>query len=105
MDKLSTQTRISLICFYFESQKSPTLALRKHLHDNKLISHVCNESTLRRLVKRFLDTGSVLDTSRSGRPKISDEKIETVQQSLLEIQGTSQLGIASTRQVSLATGV
>ena len=56
--------------------------------------------TIQRIVNRFLETGSVADRTRSGRPDPSEEMIEAVDKARERIQNCAALGNSSTRRIS-----
>ena len=103
MEKLSIQCRISLVRCFYQSGNSPVACLRLYSRENGLREFICCESTIRRLIKRFEETGSVQDASRSGRPRVSEEDVDIIQNSVTEIQQTTPMGTASISQISRAT--
>ena len=90
MEQLTTQQRAKIVELYFKNEDSPVLARRAYCRHFD-VKNGPSESTILRLVKKFRDTGSVHDRSRSGRPQNvrSDEKIERVRASVQEDQQTS----------------
>lgn len=89
MERLDVATRVALIRCYYSREKSATAALRMLRSEQKATSHVCDESTVRRLVSKFEISGSVLDLPRSGRTKISEVEVEKVKEAVEELQGSS----------------
>ena len=97
---LDFKTCTDLVIAYFECGCSPVAALHHYSRVNNFKHFICSENTVTSIVNRFVETGSVHDKPRSGRPRVSEEKIEEVKDAVSTIQGESSLGIASTAQVS-----
>ena len=74
---LSKFQRVELIQYYDES-KSVQGALRKFRNVHNLRSGPCSEGALRKLVKKFEGTGSVLDAKWSGRRPLSEIAVAEV---------------------------
>jgi transposase len=78
--------KICLVKLYYENQRSVTCAIRKFcsLKGIKTKSAVPKEQTVRDLINRFEETGSVQHRrTGSGRPPVSEEEIALVE-NLLE---------------------
>jgi tRNA G26 N,N-dimethylase Trm1 len=105
MEHLSIATRTELLAYYFECGRSPTRCLRRYNKEHGTKVFICSESTIRNLVERFFETGSVADLPKTGRPSVSTEQIEKVTSAVKEIQQTAHLGTASTSQVLPSTGI
>ena len=105
MEKLDLTTKIALIKCYYECGKSPIKCLRQYGREMQLHHHVCDESTIRRLVQRFEATGSVADLDRSGRPQIQEAIVDNVKQTILTLQSNNPLGISSTSQIAQAVNM
>jgi hypothetical protein len=60
---------------------------------------------VQRLIQKFEEEGVVVDLPRSGRPSVSDDVVETVKETLMEVQSTSHLNICSARSVSRRSGI
>ena len=91
MDKLDLKTRIHLVQLYYQNGWSASAALRRFKTENKLIHDPFSVKTVQRLKNKFEENGVVVDLSRSGRPSPSDDFVQTVQQTLTEVQTTAHL--------------
>ena len=63
---------------WFIETKSDVQTQRRY--KNKYGKNPPSRSSIRRWHKKFMETGSVLDVVRIGRPRISAENIESVRQ-------------------------
>ena len=73
--------------------------------ERKLHNDPFNTKTIQRIVDRFLETGSVADRHRSGRPGFSEEIIEVVNTTRELLQSSSATGNTSTRRISDEVGL
>ena len=98
---LSKDVRVRLVRCYHET-KSLSGALRKYRTENgiRVTSEPCSAAALQKLVKKFDDTGSVLDAKRSGRPALSDISITEILNTSNELSAENVLNISSAREVS-----
>jgi transposase len=65
---------------------------------------VPHRSTVRRLIEKFRETGSVLDAERSGRPsKLNDKKLMDISDSMLRSSSKPLLKLAQEENIGLAT--
>ena len=72
----STAERVCLVEHYFRS--GSYAAAKEALQNLNPLANVPADSTLKRLVDRFRETGSILDEKRSGRPSLIEEDITAV---------------------------
>lgn len=72
----STAERVCLVEHYFRS--GSYAAAKEALRNLNPLANVPADSTLKRLVDRFRETGSVLDEKRCGRPSLTEEDITAV---------------------------
>jgi transposase len=100
MESLDLRTRIDLVKAYYSEGSSPIACLRKYKKDHQLHEHVCKESTVRRLIARFEETGSVSDLPRSGRPSVEEETVEKVAATMVHLQQSRASGSASAGEVA-----
>jgi len=105
MDKISVQDRISLVRCFYQCGNSVVSALRQFNKENNRKTNVCSEGSVRHLIKRFEEVGSVADLSRSGRPRVSEEDVEKVAEATVSLQSAHPLGIASSKNVSTQIGM
>lgn len=89
MEKFSINCRTPLVHCLYQSGNSPVACLRQYSREKGPREFFCCESTVRRLIKRFEETGSVQDASRSGRLRIFEENVDIIQISETEIQQTT----------------
>lgn len=102
---MDLQTKIDIVRCYFAAQSNATAALRlykkeKHLHKDPFTTF-----TNQRIADRFLQTGSVADAPRSGRPTTSEAVCDEVRSSLECLTSEQEFGQASTREISATTGI
>jgi transposase len=63
-----------------------------------------HRNTVRRLIEKFLETGSVLDAERSASPsKLNDKKLMDISDSMLQSPSKSLLKLAQKKDIGLAT--
>ena len=65
MEKYTQQERVEIVKLFYRNELSVTATLRA-LRAKWPRNHVPNESTVRRLIKKFDETGSVSDVLRAG---------------------------------------
>lgn len=77
---LDLETKIALVQIFYSNGRNLSETLRQYRKTTKIHkkSQPCAESTLSRLVKKFEATGSVLDSGKSGRPRVSEETIYSI---------------------------
>jgi transposase len=103
MEKYTLKERVEIVQIFYENGRSVTGAPRA-LRSVFPRNHVPSENTIRNLIKKFVETGSVVDVPSTGRPTTvrSSENIGKVRASVEEAPGTSisrrsqQLGIRPT---------
>lgn len=100
MSKVELRDRINLVRAYYQSGNSATAALRQLNKENNRKTNICSEATVRNLIQRFEELGSVEDRPRSGRPRVPEETIEFVADSTIQIQSESSIGTASCSDVA-----
>lgn len=102
---MDLKTRIELVELYFSNGNSPAAALRAYKTKYSLRSDPFTTSAISRLISKFRETGSVADKLRCGRPSEEEERLPVVQNELERLQHSHDLGVASSRSVSKATGI
>lgn len=102
-DKLSISDRVSLVKCFYKNGESATSALRAFNKIHKRKGNVCTKAAVINLVKKFEEKGSVQDKYRSGRPRISDEKINLVAETANEMKSTAHLGVVSCSKIANVT--
>lgn len=102
MSRLSLEDRILLLELFIKNHESTTETFRnfRRIRGLKEKTDPCSPSTLRSLLTRFRETGSVGDKSRSGRPSLAEERSGDVE----EIVQNSE-GATSVRKISYATSI
>lgn len=100
MSKVELNDRISLVRAYYQSGNSATAALRRFNQENNRKFNICSEATVRSLIQRFEELGTVEDRPRSGRPRVSEEAIEDVAGTTVQLQSESSYGNASCSDVA-----
>ena len=103
MSKLTTEERVQLMKAFYKSGESPIGALRLYSTDRGLKNFICSESTVRKLIQRFEETGSVADLPRSGRPMIEESVVKSVRDTVRE--QSDRFGSTSVRRISRATEI
>ncbi|CAK9801230.1 Transposable element Tc3 transposase [Anthophora plagiata] len=90
MDRYTLQQRIHIIQTYYENGRSLINTYRK-LRNYFGVNNRPNQSSIQRLVKKFEETGSVVDKPKSGRPKTvrTNENIAAVCESVKNEPTTS----------------
>lgn len=90
MERYTKEERVFIVAQYFKNNESLAATVRnfrtKYGRNSNLTS-----STVKRLIKRFKDTGSICDLTHPGRPSTSRSKqnIEAVRDSVVENPETS----------------
>ena len=90
MERYTIQQRVFIIEQYLKNNESLAAAVRK-FHTKYGRNSVLTSSTVKRLIEKFRETGSVGDAKHTGRPKTSrsNVNIEAVRESVGENPGTS----------------
>ena len=83
---MELQDKIDVVRCYFSASCNATAALRMFKKERNLHNDPFDTRTMQRIVNRFLETGSVADRTRSGRPGPSEEMIEAVDKARERIQ-------------------
>ena len=105
MEKLSLETRITLVRLFYENGSSAADALRKFKTLNGLRKDPFSATTIQRLMCKFETEGVVTNLPRSGRPSVDDSVTEKVGKTLHDMKATSHFQICSARQVARQTGI
>lgn len=105
MDTVDLKTRVLLVCLYYENGSSAAAALRKFKTMHDLRDDPFPARFVERLIHKFETHGVVTDLPKSGRPSISDEQVQAMQESLESGQSTSHLRIFSARAITRDTGI
>ena len=93
---MDLETRVSLVCRYYASNNSPKAALRQFNTEN-------NNAALFTIVRKFEETGSVLDKERSGQPLAEADRADIVKEGVDRIAAPKNWGIASVATVKGGT--
>jgi len=90
MERYTIQQRVFIIEQYLKNNESLAAAVRK-FHTKYGRNSVLTSSTVKRLIEKFRETGSVGDAKHTGRPKTSrsNVNIKAVRESVGENPGTS----------------
>ena len=102
---MNIQQKIDIVRCYFESGKNATSTIRFYKKENHLIKDPFDSRTVMRIVQRFLDTGTVQDHERSGRPSTSDEVVEEVRATIADVKAEHHYHQCSTTEISLKLGL
>ena len=102
---MELQQRIECVRLYYSNNFSPAVTLRAYKTAHGLRTDPFSATTISRLIKRFEDTGSVLDLPKSGRLSLTEDRKDEVSETLQHLQKDNLFGVASTAQVSAATGI
>jgi len=97
---LSIKQRTDLVKCYYQADNSIRGALRRYRWQNKLRTGPCSEKTLRNLIDKFEDTGSVRDKKSTGRPAVSDIEVAEVLNESNEMSKENVYGMNSARGVA-----
>ena len=102
---MNLQEKIDIVRCYFSSQENVRAAIRKFKTEKGLHRDPFDSRTVRRIVDRFLETGSVADRARSGRPSLSEARKEEVGQAVEQLRASNVFECTSSRAVSSQTGI
>ena len=97
--------RIECVKLYYSNNCTAAVTLRAYKTAHGLRADPFSATTISRLIKRFETTGSVLDLPKSGRPSLTEDRKDDVLDTLKNLQKENIIGVASTAQVSTATGI
>ena len=101
MAELQTEEKVLLVKFYFQCGESVASAIR-HFCTTKNIKRKDSEpcfNTVKRIIKKILDTGSVHVTKRNSKRRSQDD-IDTVLQIVAEKPSSSCRSIAARSDMS-----
>jgi len=102
---MDRQTKIKIVKCYFNCGDSATAAVRQFKKENHLHKTPFTPHTVQRIVNRFLQTGSVDDKPRSGRPSVNERDINSVRSAMYRISNDSVFGQCSVRNISTISDV
>lgn len=106
MPKLTKDQRLQLVQIYYGSaQRKAAAALREFTRIRNLPREPCHVTAVRALIKKFERTGSVEDEHRSGRPKVSEEVVAAIRNTVTLIGEGNTYGESSVRAIARATEV
>jgi len=97
---MKLEEKHELVKYYYQSGESYAATLRKFKTVNKLIDDPFPVSTVRRLIEKFIKTGSLLDLPRPGRPSVSEEIVESIKTTLMNGQSQTNARCFSAHKVS-----
>ena len=97
---MDLQTRIEIVQCYYESQRSPTAALRLFKKKRKLIKNPFSRASILKLIQKFEETDSVEDKKCSGRPSIDEATVKKVSEVVSSLSSSSPLNSTSLRKVA-----
>ena len=103
--QLAVETLIEIIELFYENQRSAAQTVRAYKTMHQLRHDPFSASTVVRLIQKFRKTGSVLDAPRSGRPSVSDDVIEMVNDANNEGKDESIAGCFSAHDISKAIAI
>jgi transposase len=76
---LSIEERVFLVEYVFREGNRYTDLVQEQFAEKFPETDVSHRSAVRRIIEKFRETGSVLDTERSGRPsKLNDKKLTDI---------------------------
>ena len=103
MPKLTAQQRAKLVKYYLNNE-SPATALRSYGRETGNYAP-CDAKHVKKWATQFLQTGSVNDAARSGRPKTTDDKVMEVSLATADLSQQSVHHDVSVRKVSETTAL
>ena len=89
LHKMTTSQEKAQYVSWFIETKSDVQTQRNYR--SKYGRDLASRPLIRLWHKKFMETGTVFDTKRSGRPRTSEENIERVRQALAEVSVTFAL--------------
>ena len=102
---MDMKTRIELIELYFSNKKSASATIRAYNTAHEIKRGTIHVSSVKRLVQRFHETGSVHNKHRSGRPSLEEARTPIVEANLNNVQAEHQFGATSTRAIAKESGI
>ena len=104
MPKLTPQQRAKLVRYFYLNGESPVAALRAYGRETGNYA-ACDAKLVKKWANQFLQTGSVNDAARSGRPKINDDNVMKVSLSTADLSQAAVHHDANIRKVTETTGL
>lgn len=101
---LETGEKVRLVELFYENGRSPMATIRAYRNEYG-VQDVCSESTVRKLIKKFQETGSVLVAKKSGRPPIPEDQIAEIFLAKQDIAAQNYYGEASTSKIAEITNI
>ena len=105
MSSLDIKTRIEIVELFHQNNGSAAQTLRRFKTKHQMNKDPFTLSTITRLVKKFHETGSVLDLPKSGRPSVSEEVVEEVKAANKQGKTISPTGCFSAHDISKSTAI
>lgn len=102
---MDLDARLRIVQLYYQHGCSPIVTLRAYKKENNLIHDPFTCRAISDLIKKFEETKSLHDKSRSGRPSLDEERQAPIMDALQTVQSASPYGIATSSQVSNRTGI
>jgi hypothetical protein len=100
---LSLEERVFLVECYFR-ERQYTAVVREHFSRKFSESTVPNRHTVRALVRKFHETGSVCDIKRSGRPSaLTEDKLLNISDSVMQSPSKSVRKLAQGHHIAVGT--
>jgi hypothetical protein len=100
---LTLEERVFLVeCYFREGQY--TAGVRENFSKKFLETTVPNRHTVRALIKKFHETGSVCDIKRSGRPSVlTEDKLLNIGDSMMQSPSKSVRKLAQQHHIAAGT--
>jgi AraC-like DNA-binding protein len=103
MAAYTLQGRIWLVEAFLKHGESPTAVIRQWKKERKNIRRTPARNTIRELIERWRETGSVTDRPRSGRPQVGVDRVDDVRRLIEESPTTSIRRMSQTLDISRST--
>jgi transposase len=101
---LTIEERVFLVEYVFREGNRYTDLVQEQFAEKFPETPVLHHNAVCRLIEKFRETGSVLDTKRSGRPpKHNDKKLMHISDSMLRSPSKSLRMLAQQKAIGLAT--
>ena len=98
-------TRLRVIQLYYANSSSPIATLRAYKREKNLRNDPFSVQSVINLVAKFEKTYALHDKPRTGRPSLMEERGETVQDAVEELQAANPHGHASSAHIAAATDI
>jgi len=103
--RLTNRQRISLVKCYYQNRCNPSDAFKAYRRVSHKKQDACRVDTLESLVRKFEETGSVLEASRSRSSKELDERVAAIREQVEDVGRIGVPGECSIRGVARKTNI